>query len=282
MVEQLKDWMIQHRTTLSAGLALLLAIATGLAAHYLVEEYHQGSLIVPTVAVVFTLALILSITINAGFLRQLIKLVEQLDRRNRLRIDFVSAGRSDEPDVVHIQARAFLDHADKDSEIFGVNSYLEATSGEPHETAAVGEYYATLATLAASGARYTRIVQLPKDMAAAPYEQWTKATKEHYMTHFDNVLEMRDDKDVKSAELIQVRFRFPLSFLLIQNANGTNYLIWQVDEQTKEAMQGKPNFKLHGIFLLEDPDKNIVDHFVWCVNQLRNAGKPAKRAIRES
>ena len=258
----------------------MLAVATALAAHYIVESAYGHRPLNAALAIAFTCVLILSTIVTQGSLRETRRCIEDLDRRHRLRIDFVSAATRGEPDAVHSQARAFLANADIKGgcEIFGVNSYLEATSHGDQETDAIRAYYGTIEKLAVDGARYTRVVQLPNELAAAPYEEWATKTKAHYKDHFENVLAMHADQNVQSAYLLQVRSRFPLSFLLIKNANGSHYLIWQVDEQIHEEGQDGAAFRLHGIFLVEDPDRKIASHFLRCIDQLRNDGNRVSRA----
>lgn len=278
MSSRILKWMARHQAALRAGVGLIVALITGLAAPIVIEDYKQEGLGNALVGGFFALGLILSVILNAGFLQNILRRIELLDRRHRLRIEFVAARQSGAPDAVHRRARAFLDHAElKDGcEIFGVNSYLEATSHGDDETDAIREYYATIETLAKRGAHYTRVVQLPSALASKPYSKWAAKTKQHYKSHFDNVLTMRQGGDLQFCDLLQAKSRFPLSFLLIRNANGSHYLIWQVDEQIEEGDQNQPRFRLHGIFLVEDPDRSIVDHFLACINQLRNAGQPVE------
>ena len=248
---------------------------------HIVAEYGKEDSIA-VVASVFILALILSMTLNIGMLKGVFRRVEELDRRHRLRIDFVSATMSGDSDAVHNRATAFLDNADVRNrcEIFAVNSYLEATTDGARETESTRDYYSTIEQLVADGARYMRVVQLPEEMARLSYEQWAGQTKDHYKVHFDNVLKMQDN--VQFAQLVQTRPRFPLSFLLIRNTDGSNYLIWQVDEQIPESEQGRASFRLHGIFLVEDPDCEVVNHFLWCVDQLRQKGTVVMRSNHQA
>lgn len=191
----------------------------------------------------------------------------------------MSATRSGQSDAVHLRARAFLDKADIKSgcEIHAVNTHLEATTSSANETPAIREYYSRLEQLVEEGARYKRIIQLSREMANAPYDRWVTETKEHYRQHFSRVLELQDMG--KSAQLWQALPRFPLSFVLIQNTNGSNYLIWQVDEQVLESPQGQAKFRLHGIFLVEDPDREVTSHFLWYCDQLIQNGKVVQRVI---
>lgn len=283
---QIMKWMGQHQKVLAGGVGLIVAVFTGLAAPIVIQDYQTQGFGSAVVSGLFALALILSVLFNAGFLQNIIRRMELLDRRHRLRIEFVAARQHGARDAVHRRARAFLDKADLSDggcEIYGVISYLEAIGSDGEETNAIKEYYAKIEQLVKSGASYVRIVQLPIDLAKAPYAQWSQQIKLHYRNHFDNVLAMRQSDELQQGgNLLQAVSRFPLSFVLIRNNNSDSYyLIWQLDEQRENEQQGQSQFRLHGIFLIEDPDRSIVDHFIKCVNELRNSGWPVSNEVQD-
>lgn len=217
------------------------------------------------VLMILVLAVVFLFALNLDILGT----VEELDSRHRLRIDFVPAVESDSYDIVHEKAKSFLDNSDakKGCQILAVNSYLEASSTVDSQTGSsdfAGQYYRKIEELVREGAMYSRIVQLPEGLT---FSEWVNSTKRHYKNHFNEIIKMQSAAR-QAVLLMSSKARFPLSFLLIKNKNGTNYLIWQIDEQATGSASGLPQFQLHGIFLVEDPDRKIVDHFDWCFNQL--------------
>lgn len=204
--------------------------------------------------------------------------IERLDERHRFRIDFHSAIETGQ-DHVHDQARAFLGKADLKGgcEIFAVNSYLEAgdsdkARGDTEKTDSIRRYYQKIEELAKQGAKYTRVVQLPTDVS---FDEWMATAKPHYRDHYNKMLDLQDQ--LNHVRLVSAKQRFPLSFVLIANEKGHDYLIWQMDDQTPGDSLSK--LHLHGIFTLEDPDRQVVNHFKWCFEELRServaAGVPA-------
>ena len=272
LFSRLRAWMERNRSALKFLGGSLTLVFSGLAGEFVLDEYIQGRVFYGTIALLFALVLLLNTGANAGFFDRVIRRINQLDSHHRLRIDFVAAGQESAPDAVHSRAKEFLEKARPGCEIFGVNSYLEATSHGDRETEAIRAYYETIEGLATHNARYTRVIQLPTGLAGKPYSVWAKEVKAHYKEHFDNIIAMRDDDHVGSADLLQVQSRFPLSFLLIRNNDGSHYLIWQIDEQIQDE-----RFRMHGIFLVEDLDLDIARNFLRWIDELRHVGSRVER-----
>lgn len=264
------EWVKRNSRALRVFSQILLAIGVGLFGNRVEKLFSEGEYLYGLIGSLFVLAIVVHAAADTGLLEKVIHDVKQLDERHRLRIRFVPA---DEPDAVHSQARDFLSKADIKGgcQIFGVNSYLEATSRFNSDSdAAIRRYYEKIESIAGSLAgtdgRYTRVVQLPPELEKEPYHTWVEKVKDHYKNHFQNVIEMRAKGT--SVDLLRVKSRYHLSFLLIQNNAGSNYLIWQMDEQMPADEDGEARFRLHGIFLVEDPDRSITGHFSDVVHKL--------------
>jgi len=101
-----------------------------------------------------------------------------------------------------------------------------------------------------------------------------------YEEHFLNIVKMRDKGSSSRPVLLdQVPAKYPVSFVIVSNHNDSSYLIWQVNEHVVSKAEPTDALKLRGVFLIADPDEQIIQYFKGWFSEISNS--PMRKAVQQ-
>jgi len=134
-----------------------------------------------------------------------------------------------------------------------VNSYLVEHSGtfENGSQEARDRYYAALLERTDSGVEYNRILQVKADNSTLR----ELLHNEDHIKHFTAMIERKNSKKSKTSLKRAPAIRLS-TFILIDAV----YLIWQINEVLTD--ENKEYIRLHGAFVIYDPQQKITTHFL--------------------
>jgi hypothetical protein len=141
--------------------------------------------------------------------------------------------------------------------IFVVNSYLVEHSAKfdtnKETEKARDEYYDALLRKAQGGIKYKRIVQFKRDGSTFREMALNKDHDNHFRLMLKLMGQKPQDIDI---ELKKAEARRLSTFLLIDD----QHLIWQINEVLMDD-DNNEDLRLHGAFIINDPQKKITNHF---------------------
>jgi hypothetical protein len=141
--------------------------------------------------------------------------------------------------------------------ILVVNSYLVEGDLEKSEKEndARDDYYKILIEKAKAGIDYKRILQVKPDDSTLKDLIGDKDHLRHYWEMSDEIKKGNRHITLKRAEA-----RRPTTFVIVDK----KHLIWQINEVKFEKTEEKYKeaLLLHGIFIIHDPQNEIISHFV--------------------
>ena len=207
--------------------------------------------------VFFTLLVIVSLT-------QIHKHLVEIKKTKRLSIRYLSVSDDHGKDL-YVEAKKFIEDAKEDGSgsIFAVNSYVEIY--EHSEDEAKEDYrkrYLHTLEQKVGKTNYHRIIQINhrdfEKLKSGEFKIGSKMTK-NYRQHYRNMILARDAHKGNgyNLQIGVVPAKYPISFVVVTNNNDTNYLIWQMHEH----VDGSDAIRLTGIFLIIDPDEQLVKYF---------------------
>lgn len=179
------------------------------------------------------------------------KSIQKLEDTYTIQVTYIDRENKESEISLFEAIKVYVDLAQKS--IIIVNSYLVEHSsayGRESQMARDG-YYKALIRKAESGVEYKRIVQVKPDNSTLV--DMTNHNEDH-IRHFEEMLncaEARPNISLKKAPPRRLS-----TFMLVDE----KYLIWQINELRISNKQ--ENIRLHGAFLIEDPQKKIISHFL--------------------
>lgn len=209
--------------------------------------------------------------------RYVVYQVDDLHKKSRISIRYYSSSDSNGAERVYSESRKFIEQAAEDGtgKIIAVNSFVELfqESDEPKAEEFRLAYFRAIERKL-SKINYHRIMQLnySKHFASQTHGQITKRIAKNYREHFTNIVKIRDaGKSQYEIRLDSVNAKYPVAFVVIENREDTSYLLWQINEHVSTDDCLSDAFKLTGVFLIEDPDLQIIRYFKAWFNQLANS-----------
>ncbi|MBD2704860.1 hypothetical protein IC229_29785 [Spirosoma sp. BT702] len=202
--------------------------------------------------------------------------LEEVKNAKRLSIKYVSIDDAYGKDL-YAEARDFVNHIQEGAEVIAINSFVEVFE-ESKDTGKEEYRKKYLEDIEKKFGRinYHRIIQL----SSTDYVELRKNSLGldakilgNYKDHYIKILTSRDDKHTndKQMQLSVTIAKYPISFVVITNPDGINYLIWQINEHVPNSTDGA--IRLTGVFLIIDPDEQIVKYFKRWFNHLYSSGK---------
>jgi len=180
------------------------------------------------------------------------KSIEGLESTFTIQVNYIDRENKESEISLFEAIKDYVDRAHES--IFVVNSYLvEHSSAYDKESQKARDgYYRALIRKAESGViEYRRIVQVKPDNSTLV------DMANHNADHIRHFEEMLNHAEVLSnISLKKAPPRRLSTFMLIDE----KYLIWQINEL--RISNRKESIRLHGAFLIEDPQKKIIGHFL--------------------
>lgn len=221
----------------------------------------------------WTLAfVILSFAIICFMIHYVVIQVDDLHKKNRISIRYYASDDPNGPERVYDESRKFIEEAKEDgtSQIIAVNSFVEIfqesddSVAEKHRNA----YFHAIENKVGK-VDYHRIIQL--NLSDPDVNQISKRIANNYKEHFATIIKKRDsNKFQRGIRLDRVNARYPITFVVIENKNDTSYLIWQINEHISLLNGVSDALRLKGVFLIVDPDQQIIKYFKSWFNQISN------------
>jgi len=213
--------------------------------------------------------------------RYVVYQVDDLHKKSRISIRYYSSSDSNGAERVYSESRKFIEQAAEDGtgRIIAVNSFVELfqESDEPKAEDFRLAYFKTIEKKLGK-VNYHRIMQLnysqhfSNQNPSQTHDQITKRIAKNYREHFTNIVKMRDTgKSQREIRIDSVNAKYPVAFVVIENKEDTSYLVWQINEHVNTDDGLSDAFKLTGVFLIEDPDQQIIRYFKAWFNQLANS-----------
>lgn len=187
--------------------------------------------------------------------------IENLYKTRRLSIRYIPIDGRDGKEL-YVEAAKFIEEAKEDGtgQIFAVNSFLEVFKESEDE--AREEYrkmYLSTIERKIGKVDYHRVIQVKY----SDEENINIADRisKNYADHYKHIIEARaNSKNNKITRIDVAPALYPESFVVISNQNQTNYLIWQISKHVPNPDKIEA-VKLTGVFLIVDPDEQIVKYF---------------------
>lgn len=202
--------------------------------------------------------------------------VEELHSKSRLSVRYHSLSEPGGVESVYNESRKFIEEAEEDdySSIKAVNSFVEMfKESESKEAELQKRRYFEAIERKIGRVDYHRLLQL--DNEHLEEGKLSDRIADSYREHFIKILEKKGTSK-KQVALDQVPAKYPTSFVIIKNKH-TNYLIWQINEHVVIENEVTDAIKLRGVFLIVDPDKQIIQHFETWFKEIENTDR--KRSI---
>jgi len=228
--------------------SILAVFEHGLAGR--VAEY-QASV---SVTVVSLCSLIVSVLVYSLFQR-----VEDLNVRNRLRVEYFPAGSKDEPDMsatMYNEATRIITKArpEQTAKILAVNSFHEIFAA-PDAEKAHSSYFDALERRLGT-IPYHRIVQCND-----PTNLW-KRLSPPFQHHFETIVAKRDSGKCENEVILNFAPAiFPTAYVMVHYKDGTSDLIWQLNEYIDPASADGAVFRPRGLLIIHDPDRQLTRYF---------------------
>lgn len=256
----------------------ICAIAGGTIWNVIEEQISSGVAKSDNWVVAFMVLCFASIVL---MVRYVVYQVDDLHKKSRISIQYYSSSDSNGAERVYSESRKFIEQAAEDGtgRIIAVNSFVELF----HESDDSKAEEFRLAYFKAiekkiGKVNYHRIMQLNyskhfgnqnPDQSSG---QITKRIAKNYREHFINIVRKRDSGNSQyEIRLDSVNAKYPVAFVVIENKEDTSYLVWQINEHVSTDDGLSDAFKLTGVFLIEDPDQQIIRYFKSWFNQLANS-----------
>ena len=225
--------------------------------------------------------LIIGIMLLVLMMYRLIKLVEDLHAKNRLSVRYYSLSDPNGAERVYDESRKFIEEAKEDgsSSIIAVNSFIEMfAESESHQAEKERRAYFEAIEKKIGRVDYQRLLQLNYEHLEE--DGLSRRIAPSYREHFINIIAKRDRSGSnRMISLDRVPAKYPTSFVVITNRNENSYLIWQVNEHVFVDNELTEAIKLRGVFLIVDPDEQIIKHFKSWFSEINNNGR--KKAIEK-
>jgi hypothetical protein len=257
----------------------ICAIAGGTIWNVIQEQISRGVVKSDTWVVAFIVLCFASIVL---MIRYVVYQVDDLHRKNRIRIQYYSSSDLSGADRIYHEPRKLIEQIPEDgtSKIIAVNSFVEIfqESDDPKAEEFRSTYFRAIEKKLGK-VDYHRILQLnypiyqsTQNINQIKNDVFTNRIAKNYKEHFAKIIEFRDSGKFQSEiRLDRVNAKYPMAFIIIENKEGTNYLLWQINEHINTSNGLSNAFKLTGVFLIEDPDQQIIRHFKAWFNQLINS-----------
>lgn len=193
--------------------------------------------------------------------------VDDLYKTRRLHIRYIPVDL-DNGKELYQSCTKFVEEAKEhgNSEILAVNSFVEVF--QESVDIAKNEYrtkYLEALKRKAKVADYHRIIQVRHNKSG--FENFANLLSDSYRNHYSELIELRNNsKDTRTRIDVSPPL-FPESFVVISNYKETSYLIWQINEHVPDK-NNKDSLRLAGVFLITDPDEQVVKYFRNWFNQL--------------
>jgi hypothetical protein len=223
---------------------------------------------------------IFSMALLIAMMNQVVQLVEGLSSKSRLTVRHYA---NDENGLGRVfdESRKIIEEAKEDGTctILAVNSFTEMFEGSQQ--------------LGSEPQRRSYFEAIEKKIGKVNYHRILQVNTEHlmegelshkivssYEEHFLNIVEMRDKGSANRLVLLdQVPAKYPISFVIVSNHNDSSYLIWQVNEHVISETRPTDALKLRGVFLITDPDEQIIQYFKGWFSEISNS--PMRKAVQQ-
>lgn len=208
------------------------------------------------VLVIFVCMLILAISVNWLGGR-----VEWLFRRQRLEVQYLTGGNEEEARRLYQNCQELVGRAKEGGQILAVNSYVEVCSVDPASTEDRKAYLTAIESHFGK-LRYHRLMQVPEsELARLSLRDEVSAD---YRRHYRAMVEQRNagSVDANATLLDVVPALYPTSFVVIENPGHQQggYIIWQMNQHAPAAQHAE-RVKLTGVFLIDDPEDQLISIF---------------------
>jgi hypothetical protein len=195
---------------------------------------------------------------------RLFERVEDLYLRMRLSIRYYPATDENNANAMvemYGASRRLLNEAKEDGtcEILAVNWFAQPFGDptSPEVESAHEAYFAALERKLGK-VNYHRIVQYNDSIPTGDLDKYISLA---YRKHLAKVIEHRDAGPAHHVvRLDKVPPRYPVSFVIIENEGTGSFLIWRLDEFATMSKEG-PVFRPRGLFLVTDPEHQLIQHF---------------------
>jgi len=223
---------------------------------------------------------IFSMALLIAMMNRVVHLVEGLSSKSRLTVRHYA---SDENGLGRVfdESRKIIEEAKEDGSctILAVNSFTEMFE----ESQQLGSeqqrrsYFEAIENKIGK-VNYHRILQVNTEHLVEG--ELSQKIVSSYEEHFLNIVKMRDKGNSSRPVLLdQVPAKYPVSFVIVSNHNDSSYLIWQVNEHVISKAGPTDALKLRGVFLITDPDEQIIQYFKGWFSEISNS--PMRKAVQQ-
>ena len=217
-----------------------------------------GGVVISSIVYQFALLVLLT-TFLILLAIKIVRQIESLQQRIGIKVLYVDRDTGGDRTIVFQRAKQVVEQARES--ILILNSFLE----ESHLTSEEGRpYYETLIRKAREGLEYKRIVQVRKGRSVREMLQHDVA----YLRHFHEMLEAQESDPRIKIELRHTEARYLTTFVLVDDTK----LLWQVSELDETA-----GIRMRGIFIFDDPRREITRHFRDFFDQMARRARPVTR-----
>lgn len=224
--------------------------------------------------------LVFSMALLIIMMNRIVRLVEGLSAKNRLLVRYYS---TNDLERVYDESQKIIEEAKEDGTaiILAVNSFTEMYEDSSQQKSV------------AEKARQSYFEAIEKKIGKVDYHRILQVNTEHiiegelshkiassYETHFLNIVKKRDQGNSNKLIILdQVPAKYPTSFVIVSNKSNSSYLIWQINEHVVSKDSATDALKLKGVFLITDPDEQIIQHFKGWFSEISNS--PRKKAVEK-
>jgi hypothetical protein len=184
--------------------------------------------------------------------------VKELQSRVGITIKYVDRER-DGRGTVYRKAREVVEKAKERIWVLTFINEREHTGAKDEKTdPEIDEYYETLLDRAINGGvPYRRIVQVQAGQTVGQAIQ-----NAGYLKHFHRMLDVQESNPNLQISLQKAPTRRLTTFVLIDST----HLLWQINEILPSG-----TWQMHGIFIIDDPRREITQHFESFFEAMRSA-----------
>ncbi len=245
------------------------------------QDWFQGTLsrsyTVTTVSILFGIACV------AIVVARMQRRVELLFGKLRLSVKYFPGSDPEKASRVYQVATDTVALARPGAIISAVNSYVEVRSFDRAPSHARRRYLEAIERLLGE-VEYRRLIQVrAAELNADQPLALGREVNPDYLAHYQRIIAHRDSRSATSglSLLDAVPAIFPTSFVIIENPGEPGgYVIWQMNEHAPDDVLEEAE-RLTGIFIIDDQDGELVQHFKQWFNFLWRNRQPYAVALRD-